>query len=165
MQGNVIMLGAIRQELLSGIREKSVWDVLRDKLRAFPNHPVETEDYEAAAEYFNTCRCNAVQGTQTDLLLCAVAFRCDFSILTSDKDFQEYARFLPVNLARRCFTLCSIMAPLMWVTPVVSVKVTLVLGGPGPLAGTLIVPPLAAWPVLKTTKTLSKYMNSVISRC
>jgi len=97
-QGNVIMLGAIRQELLSGIREKSVWDVLRDKLRAFPDHPVETEDYEAAAEYFNTCRGNGVQGTQTHLLLCAVAIRCDFSILTSDKDFQEYARSLPVNV-------------------------------------------------------------------
>jgi len=97
-QGNVIMLGPIRQELLSGIRDNAVWEALKDKLRAFPDHPIETEDYETAGAYFNTCRSNGVQGTHTDLLICAVSTRCDFDILTTDNDFHSYSRLLPVCL-------------------------------------------------------------------
>ncbi len=97
-QGNVVMIGAIRQELLSGIRVKSSWELLKNKLRSFPDHPVETEDYETAGAYFNTCRSNGVQGTHTDLLICAVAIRCDFRVLTTDKDFQSYAKWLPIRL-------------------------------------------------------------------
>lgn len=96
--GNVVMLGPIRQELLSGIREQKIWDTLKDKLRAFPDHPIETEDYEAAGAYFNTCRSNGVQGTHTDLLICAVAIRCKYKVLTTDRDFQSYAKWLPLSL-------------------------------------------------------------------
>ena len=97
-QGKVVMLGPIRQELLSGIPEKANWESLKKKLRSFPDHPVETEDYEAAGAYFNTCRSKGVQGTHTDFLICAVAIRCDFRILTTDKDFQNYAKWLPIHL-------------------------------------------------------------------
>lgn len=97
-QGRVVMLGPIRQELLSGIRDKTIWTTLRDKLRAFPDYPIETDDYEQAGEYFNHCRSNGIQGTHTDLLLCAVAIRCNFELLTTDRDFQGYAKWLPLNL-------------------------------------------------------------------
>lgn len=92
------MLGPIRQELLSGIREQAVWEVLKDKLRSFPDHLIETEDYESAGGYFNYCRSKGVQGTHTDLLICAVALRCDYKILTTDKNFQSYAKLLPLSL-------------------------------------------------------------------
>ena len=92
------MPGPIRQELLSGIPEKANWEALKKKLRSFPDYPVETEDYEMAGAYFNTCRSKGVQGTHTDLLICAVAIRCDFRVLTTDKDFQNYATWLPVRL-------------------------------------------------------------------
>ena len=96
--GNVVMLGPIRQELLSGIREEKIWEALREKLRAFPDYPIESEDYEVAAAYFNTCRRHGIQGTHTDLLICAVAVHCEFRILTTDKDFQSYAKWLPLKL-------------------------------------------------------------------
>ena len=96
--GNVVMLGPIRQELLSGIREEKIWEALREKLRAFPDYPIESEDYEAAGAYFNNCRRHGVQGTHTDLLICAVAVRCEFRNLTTDKNFQSYARWLPLTL-------------------------------------------------------------------
>ena len=66
------MLGPIRQELLSGIRDNAVWEALKDKLRFFPDHPIETEDYEAAGAYFNTCRSKGVQGTHTQIYLFAL---------------------------------------------------------------------------------------------
>lgn len=97
-QGRVAMLGPVRQELLSGLRDTSVFRCLRDHLRAFPDEPLDREDYERAAEHFNTCRAAGVQGSNTDFLLCAVAERRAFRVLTTDADFKRYAALLPVRL-------------------------------------------------------------------
>ena len=96
--GRVAMLGPIRQELLSGIRDRTTFRSLRDHLRAFTDELVDHEDYERAAEHFNTCRAAGVQGSNTDFLLCAVAERRSFTVLTTDADFRRYAALLPVRL-------------------------------------------------------------------
>ncbi len=96
--GRVAMLGAIRQELLSGVRDATVFRRLRDHLCAFADERLDHEDYERAAEHFNTCRAAGVQGSNTDFLLCAVAERRAFPILTTDADFTRYAALLPVKL-------------------------------------------------------------------
>jgi len=98
VQGRVAMLGPIRQELLSGLREAAVFRRLRDHLRAFADEPLDHEDYERAAEHFNTCRAAGIQGSNTDFLLCAVAERRAFPVLTTDADFRRYAALLPVRL-------------------------------------------------------------------
>ena len=54
--GLIVMLGCIRQEILSGVRSKEQFQILRDHLRAFPDEVLQTEDYEKAAELFNDCR-------------------------------------------------------------------------------------------------------------
>jgi predicted nucleic acid-binding protein len=96
--GRVVMIGPIRQELLSGIRERAQFDRLREHLRAFPDLPLTAEDYEEAAAFFNTCRERGIQGSNTDFLICAVAVRNGFSILTTDEDFTHFAKVLPVSL-------------------------------------------------------------------
>jgi hypothetical protein len=96
--GRVVLLGVIRQEVLSGIRYSEQFIRLRDYLRAFPDLELTTEDYELAAEFFNTCRSNGVQGSNTDFLLCAVAHRRGYSILTTDKDFENFRLHIPVIL-------------------------------------------------------------------
>jgi len=97
-QGRVAMLGPIRQELLSGLRDAAVFNRLRDHLRAFADEPLDHEDYERAAAHFNTCRAAGVQGSSTDFLLCAVAERRTFPVLTTDAAFRRYAALLPVRL-------------------------------------------------------------------
>lgn len=96
--GQVIVLGAIRQEVLSGIRHIEQFTRLRDFLRAFPDLELTTEDYELAAEFFNTCRTHGIQGSNTDFLLCAAAHRRGYSILTTDKDFVSFQVHIPVVL-------------------------------------------------------------------
>ena len=96
--GKVILLGVIRQEVLSGIRYSEQFTRLRDYLRAFPDLELTTEDYELAAEFFNTCRRNGVQGSNTDFLICAVAHRRGYSIYTTDKDFENFRSYIPVIL-------------------------------------------------------------------
>ena len=96
--GRVTMLGPIRQELLSGIKERAQFEKLRDHLRAFPDTPLTSQDHEEAAALFNRCRAKGIQGSNTDFLLCAVAARLELAILTTDSDFKQFARVLPLKL-------------------------------------------------------------------
>lgn len=96
--GQVVLLGAIRQEALSGIRYKEQFTRLRDYLRAFPDLEITTEEYELAAEFFNTCRYNGIQGSNTDFLICAVAHYRSYSIFTTDQDFENMRSYIPVDL-------------------------------------------------------------------
>lgn len=92
------MLGSIRQELLSGVRDAKQFERLCEHLRPFPDVAITTEDHENAARHFNSCRAKGVQGSNTDFLICAVSVGHRTPILTTDKDFQHYARVLPVQL-------------------------------------------------------------------
>lgn len=95
----VVLLGAIRQKILSGVRSSEQFTRLRDYLRAFPNLELTEEDYELAAEFFNTCHSNGIQGSNTDFLICAVAHHRNYSILTTDNDFQMFKAHIPVLLS------------------------------------------------------------------
>lgn len=94
----VQMTGPVRQELLSGVREEKQFLELRDHLRAFPDLPLSEADFELAAEFFNRCRAQGVQGSNTDFLLCALSSRHDLEIFTVDNDFRNYAQHLPLRL-------------------------------------------------------------------
>lgn len=96
--GRVEMIGPIRQELLSGIKQTSQYQVLREHLRAFPDLVLSRDDYELAAEYFNTCRSAGIQGSNTDFLICAVAARRSMAVFTTDKDFDAFHATLGVVL-------------------------------------------------------------------
>jgi len=97
-EGRVQMMGPIRQELLSGIREEAQFRKLRDHLRAFPEHPLEAADYEEAADMNNRCRAKGIAGSAVDFLICAAAHRRSWTIFTTDRDFQNYASVLPLRL-------------------------------------------------------------------
>ena len=100
-EGRVQLLGAVRQELLSGLREESQFRRLRDYLRDFPDVPVETEDYEEAARASNQCRTAGIAASPVDMLMCAVAVRHRWEILTADPDFVHYRKILKINLFTR----------------------------------------------------------------
>ncbi|MEM8675072.1 MAG: PIN domain-containing protein [Cyanobacteria bacterium P01_G01_bin.67] len=98
--GRVILLGAVRQEILSGIKHQVQYDKLKDDLRSFPNLSLDIEDYELAADYFNICRRNGIQGANTDFLICATANRRNYEIFTTDKDFLAFSQYLPIVLTQ-----------------------------------------------------------------
>jgi predicted nucleic acid-binding protein len=96
----VCILGPIRQEILSGIKENKQFLQLKEFLSAFDDLPINTKDYELAAEYFNICRSKGVQGSNTDYLICAVSHNNRFPIFTSDKDFEIFSKYLPITLVK-----------------------------------------------------------------
>ncbi len=98
LQSMVVMIGSVRQEVLSGISDKMMFEDLKDKLSSFPDIPINTKDYETAAEFFNVCRKNGIQGSHIDFLICAIAHNNDLLIYTTDQDFNHFAKHLPINL-------------------------------------------------------------------
>ena len=96
--GRAALIGPIRQEVLSGIRDATTFERLRDRLGAFPDEAVTTADYEQAADFFNTCRAQGLQGSNTDFLVCAVSVRHRIPLLTTDADFSRYGKVIPVAL-------------------------------------------------------------------
>lgn len=97
-EGRVLLLGPVRQEILSGIRDAAQFRRLRDSLRAFPDEPLTAEDFEQAASFNNDCRRAGIAGSAIDFLLCAVADRRSAAIFTTDQDFVHFAKRLPIHL-------------------------------------------------------------------
>ena len=97
-EGRAQLIGPVRQELLHGIKSRKQFNLLKKHLRAFEGPEIHREDYELAAEYFNTARRNGIQGSNTDFLICAISTRHDMPILTTDKDFVHFQAVLPVAL-------------------------------------------------------------------
>jgi hypothetical protein len=97
-EGRAVMMGPVRQEILSGVQREQQYQTLRGYLRAFPDIALEAEDYEEAASFFNRCKAKGIQGSNTDFLICAVAARRRFAILTTDADFLHFAKLLPIEL-------------------------------------------------------------------
>ena len=99
--GRARLTGIVRHELLSGIKTSTQYEKLRLILRAYPDEAVNTDDFEAAAEAHNQCRARGILGSAVDFLICAIAMRRDWAILSTDPDFPQYAKVLPLKLHLR----------------------------------------------------------------
>jgi len=97
-EGRVEMIGPIRQELLSGIRQETQFQRVRGYLALFDDAVLTRADYEGAARIHNKCRTAGIAGSAVDFLICAVALRRNWEVFTLDKDFQQYARKIPLAL-------------------------------------------------------------------
>ncbi len=94
----VDIIGPIRQELLSGLRDAVQFEKLETHIAAFPDIQLTADDFVTAARFFNVCRTQGIQGSNTDFLICAVAVRRQLAIYTTDKDFSLFAKYLPIVL-------------------------------------------------------------------
>ncbi len=99
-ENQAAIIGPIRQELLSGVKEKKMFTQLKDKLSYFPDIILSEQDYEQAAEYFNLCPKKGVQGSNTNFLICSVASRLEMPIFTLDKDFNNFQKILKIKLLK-----------------------------------------------------------------
>ena len=96
--GRAQLIGVVRQELLSGIRDQQRFEKLRNYLRAFDDPPLGARDYETAAHMHNRCRSRGITGSAIEFLLCAAAELRQWQIFTTDKDFEHYGRVLGLKM-------------------------------------------------------------------
>jgi hypothetical protein len=97
-EGRIQLLGPVRQELLSGLREEAQFLRLRDFLRDFPDCALTAADHEQAAQASNRCRKAGIASTSVDMLICAVALHRGWEIFSTDRDFVQYSRVLPLQM-------------------------------------------------------------------
>ena len=95
---DAVVLGAIRQELLSGISDQNKFLDIKGRMSVLPDSILITADYELAAEYANACRRKGIQGSPVDFLICAYAARHGCEIFSVDRDFARYAQVLPISM-------------------------------------------------------------------
>jgi predicted nucleic acid-binding protein len=95
--GQVAIIGPIRQELLSGIKHQVQFDKLRTALAPFRDEPIDTPDYEEAARLYNLCRTRGVQCSPVDILICAVAVRRKWSVLTNDARLSQCLQIIDAH--------------------------------------------------------------------
>ncbi len=93
----VLIMGPIRQEVLSGYSDMRQFEKLRKKLSYFENTPIAEADYVEAAKLSNICRQKGIQGSHIDFLICAVSIRLKVEVLTSDRDFSFYQQHIPIK--------------------------------------------------------------------
>jgi len=97
-ENRTVLIGPIRQEILSGIAQKSQFRLLKEKLINFKDWISTTEDYELAAELFNDCRHHGITGSHTDFLICAIAKNNSLAIFSTDQDFPRLQEVIDFEL-------------------------------------------------------------------
>lgn len=99
-EGRIQMIGCIRMEILCGIKGEKMFDNLAAKLEAFPDMAPGEQVFVTAARFFNLCRSKGVQGSNIDFIICACSVLWKMPILTKDKDFTQYQKLLPIEIAK-----------------------------------------------------------------
>ncbi len=94
----IVMIGPVRQEILSGLRNQSQFNNLKKTLAAFPDLLLRTPHYEEAARFCNMCRKKGVQGSHIDFLICAASSLEKIPVFTTDRDFDSYKKHLNIDL-------------------------------------------------------------------
>jgi predicted nucleic acid-binding protein len=97
-EGKAVMMGPIRQELLSGIPLRAQFEGLREDLSAFEDLELDQDHYEKAAALSNDCRRHGVQGSPVDYLICAAAAKANIPVFTLDKDFSHIRPYAKIKL-------------------------------------------------------------------
>jgi predicted nucleic acid-binding protein len=96
--GRVVLLGAVRQEVLSGIPDDVAFERIRVLLALHADEHLDSDDHEEAARCSNRFRSRGISSSPVDCLIVAVASRRDAAIFTTDRDFEKYAGLVKVRL-------------------------------------------------------------------
>jgi predicted nucleic acid-binding protein len=96
-EGRIRIIGPIRQELLSGIKDQAQFDRLKAKLDAFRDEPLETADYEHAARLYNAAMAHGIRCGTIDILICAVALRREWEVLSNDSGLNRCLQAIRAN--------------------------------------------------------------------
>lgn len=101
LENRVQLLGPVRQEVLTGIRDDAHFERLERYLATFEDLELSSEDYVVAARFCNVCGRHGLQGSNTDFLICAASVQRSLEIFTTDQDFSRFAAYIPIALMKR----------------------------------------------------------------
>lgn len=91
-EGRIVFIGPIRQEVLSGIKDVKIFNLLKDYLSAFEDDVIYTHEYEKAAKITNDCIAKGIAISSIDAIIAAVVNKKEWELYTRDKDFDRYIK-------------------------------------------------------------------------
>jgi len=83
----IVILGIILQEILTGISNEKLFREIKDILDDFVFLDITKNDYIYASELSNKCRSKGVIAGSIDFLIASAAIRNELQLVTFDKDF------------------------------------------------------------------------------
>ncbi len=96
----VAITGMVLLELLRGFLPPRAQDRIMNDLAALELIEPTRDDYVEAARLANTCRQAGVQLGSVDALLAQLAISRHLEMLTTDRDFENAARVVPLQVWR-----------------------------------------------------------------
>lgn len=96
----VAITGMVLLELLRGFLPPQAQDRIMNDLAALELIEPTRDDYVEAARLANTCRRAGVQLGSVDALLAQLAISRHLEMLTTDRDFENAARVVPLQVWR-----------------------------------------------------------------
>jgi predicted nucleic acid-binding protein len=93
--------GLVLQELLQGFSGPKARRQIMDRFAAVPLIVPDRDDHIEAAELRNRCRRGGIQAGTVDALLAQLCLRHDLTMLTTDNDFKQIARYSSLRVWHR----------------------------------------------------------------
>jgi len=97
-ENRAVLLGPVRQQVLSRIPNPEAFERLRLMFRDMPHTDTVVEDHEGAAMYSLMCRTTNIRVDPTNILICAVAERKELAVFTDNIEFNRISAAVPVRL-------------------------------------------------------------------
>jgi predicted nucleic acid-binding protein len=88
---DIVLVGPVLQELLTGLRRQQDFERLLLTLSDLPLLRPSRQTYVEAAKISNACRRRGVQTNAVDCLIAASCVQHDYPLLTADRDFARIA--------------------------------------------------------------------------
>ena len=95
---DVFSTGLILQEMLQGFRGPRAAQAIVERFAALPFVDPTRADHVEAAELRNACRRHGVQIGTIDALLAQLCIKHELVMVSTDRDFANIAKWMPLNL-------------------------------------------------------------------
>ena len=91
-EDEIVLVGIILQEILSGISNQKLFSDIKDILSDFTYLELSRNDYIYAAELRNKCKIKGIVAGSFDFLIASVAIRNSLTLVTYDNDFYNISK-------------------------------------------------------------------------
>lgn len=98
--GSAVMIGTIRQEVLSGVSDEKRFLLLKAHIDSMHHIETSKEEHYLAAELFNRCASSGIRVAAADILVCAAARTHRLPLFTLDQEFERIAPLVEIDLWR-----------------------------------------------------------------
>jgi predicted nucleic acid-binding protein len=94
----IVLIGIILQEILSGISNQKLFAEIKNILNDFSYLEIIKNDYIHAAELRNKCKQKGITASSIDFLIASVAIRNKLILVTYDKDFINISKHTELKI-------------------------------------------------------------------